>query len=155
MKNHSLSLITFVCMSILCFVSCSKINSPSQFVNSFSLGETIKRMNVEEIDVSSVSDTQTASAGNPSSHRRDFDVTMAIKEQKTESFDERGFLAKLEARIVQEAQDSGVRVSGGGKGDDTFHINYQNKEHQGGIEVVGVRTEKNKYRVWCVIRELA
>jgi hypothetical protein len=155
MKNHSLRLITFVCMFILCFVSCSKINSPSQFVNSFSLGETIKRMNVEEIDVSSASYTQTASAGNPSSHRRDFDVTMAIKEPKTESFDEQGFLAKLKARIVQEAKDSGVRVSGEGQGGDTFHVEYQNKNYHGGIEVIGVRTEKNKYRVWCVIRELA
>jgi len=155
MKNHSLRLITFVCMFILCSVSCAKIHSPSQFLNSFSLGETIERMNVEEIDVSSASHFQTATAGNPSPHRRDFDVAIAIKEQKTESFDERGFLVKLKERIVQEARDSGVRIYGGGEGGDTFYVNYENGKHQGGIEVIGVRTEKNKYRVWCVIRELA
>lgn len=155
MKNHSLRLITFVCMFILCSVSCARIDSPSKFLNSFSLGETIKRMNVEEIDVSSVSYSQTATAGSPSSHRRDFDVAIAIKEQKTEGFDERGFLAKLKERIVQEAHDSGVTIYGNGEGNDTFHVDYKNKKHRGGIEVIGVRTEKNKYRVWCVIRELA
>jgi len=112
-------------------------------------------MNVEEIDVSSVSYSQTATAGNPSSHRRDFDIEIAIKEQKTESFNEKAFLVKLKERIVQEANNSGVTISGNGEGNDTFHIDYQNKKHQGGIEVIGVRTEKNKYRLWCIIRELA
>jgi hypothetical protein len=155
MKNHSLRLISFVCMFIFCSLSCATIHSPSQFLNRFSLGETIKRMNLEEIDVSSVSALSTAAARNPSSHRRDFDVTIVIKEPKTESFDERHFLLKLKERIVQEARDSGVTVYGMGEGGDTFHVDYQNKKHQGGIEVIGVRMEKDKYRVWCIIRELA
>ena len=109
----------------------------------------------KEIDVSSVSYSQTATAGNPSSHRRDFDVAITIKEEKTESFDERDFLTRLKGRIVQEAHDSGITVSGNGEGNNTFHVDYQNKKHHGGIEVIGVRTDKTNYRLWCVIRELA
>ena len=155
MKNHSLNLMAFTCIFVLSSLSCAQIHSPSQFLNGFSLGETIERMNVEEIDVSSVSYSQTATAGNPSSHRRDFDVAITIKEEKTESFDERDFLTRLKGRIVQEAHDSGITVSGNGEGNNTFHVDYKNKKHHGGIEVIGVRTDKNNYRVWCVIRELA
>jgi hypothetical protein len=149
MKDH---ILIFVCMFILCSVSCTKTHSRSQFLNNFSLGETIKRINVEATDVSSLS---TATGGNPSSHRREFDVEITIKGAKTESFDEQGFLGKLKELIVQEAGDSGSTVSGVGGGGDTFHVDYQNEKHRGGIDVIGVRTEKNKYRVWCVIRELA
>ena len=54
-----------------------------------------------------------------------------------------------------EARESGVTVSGNGDAGDNFYVDYQNEKHQGGIEVIGIRTEKNKYRVWCVIREVA
>ena len=155
MRNHLFRLIIFMSILILCSISCSKIHSPSRFLNSFSLSETIKRMNLQEINLSSDSMSSTASAGDPSPYRQAFNLEIIIKEEKADGFDERGFLAKLEEKIKQEALDSGVKVYGGGHGGDSFHINYHNGKHDGGIEVIGVRTEKNKYRMWCIIRELA
>ncbi len=155
MKNYLFRLVVFVTILILCSISCSKINSPSNFLTSFSLGETIKRMNVQGIDASSGSMSSTASAGNPSSHRRDFDMRVFIEESIADGFDEAGFLANLQEKITQEANASDVKVSGGGSGDNSFHINYHSGKHNGGIEVIGARAERNRYRVWCIIRELA
>ena len=96
MKTHFRSLIVLGCMAICCSMSCSKIQPSTQFLSRFSLGETIKHLNVEDIDVSSVSAGGTLAAGNPSSHRRDFDVALTIKEPKVESFDEAKVFSKVE-----------------------------------------------------------
>lgn len=160
MKNHLFRLIIFVTVLTPCSISCSKINSPSNFLNSFSLGETIKRLNVQGIDLSTGSVSSSASAGDPSPYRHEFDQEIIIQQPMVDRFDEIAFLAKLQEEITQEAADSGVKVNGGGtltsdQGGNSFHINYHSGKHYGGIEVIGVRTEKNKYRVWCIIRELA
>jgi hypothetical protein len=155
MKNYLFRWTACITLLIPCSISCSKIHPPSNFLNSFSLGETIKRMNVEGIDLSSAAMSSSASAGDPSPHRRDFNLQMTIKDSMADSFDERAFLAKLQEKITQEAQDSGVQVAGGGSSNDSFDINYHNGKHEGGIDVIGVRTEKNQYKVWCIIRELA
>lgn len=155
MKNHSVKWIVYITLLIPCSMSCSKIHQPSNFLNGFSLGETIKRMNVEGIDLSSAAGSSEASAGDPSPHRREFKLDMTIKESMADSFDERAFLTKLQKNITQEVENSGANVAGGGTTDDSFDIHYHNGKDDGGIDVIGVRTEKNKYKVWCIIRELA
>lgn len=155
MKNHLFRWIVWFNLLITCSISCSKIHPPSNFLNGFSPAETIKRMNVEGIDLSSAAGSSEASAGDPSPHRREFNLEMTIKESMADSFDERAFLTKLQEKITQEAKDSGVNVAGGGNSNDSFDIHYHNGKDDGGIDVIGVRTEKNKYKVWCIIRELA
>lgn len=155
MKNYAFRSIVAITLLIPCSISCSKIHPPSNFLNSFSPGETIKRMNVEGIDFSSSTGSSSASAGDPSPHRREFALAMKIKESIAESFDEKAFLTQLQEKITKEAEDAGIDIAGGGNSNDSFYIHYHNGKDDGGIDVIGVRTEKNRYRVWCIIRELA
>lgn len=112
-------------------------------------------MKVQGIGRPSGSTSSTASAGDPSPYRHEFELVIIIPESMVDRFDEGAFLAKLKEQIKQEATDSDVKVDGGGSGGDSFHIDYHSGKHNGGIEVIGVRTAKDKYRVWCIIRELA
>jgi hypothetical protein len=155
MKNSLPRWIICVTMLVPCFISCSTMHPPGRFLNSFSLGETIQRINPQGIDPSSSSMSSSASAGDPSPYRHEFHLKMIIQQPEAGNFDGRDFLAKLQEQITQEAAASGVKVSGGGSSGEGFHLDYQDGEHAGGVEVIGVRTEVNKYEVWCIIRELA
>jgi hypothetical protein len=155
MKNSLFRWIICVTVLMPCFISCSKMHPPSRFLNSFSLDETIKRMNLQGIAPSSASMSSSASAGDPSPYRHEFHLEMIIPQPVAGNFDEQDFLAKLQQQITQEAAASGVKVSGDGSSEGDFYIDYRDGEHNGGVEVIGVRTEGNEYEVWCIIRELA
>ncbi|HYP28826.1 MAG TPA: hypothetical protein VE262_19090 [Blastocatellia bacterium] len=152
MKIYSFRLIIFVTVSIPCYVACSRINSPSNFLSSFSLIETIKRMNVQGTEVTPGS--TTASVGDLSPFRHDFDLEVIIEESMADRFDEDGFLSRLKEEITREVNNSCVKVNGSGSGNNNFNIDYHTGKHHGWVEVIGARTEKNKYRVWCIIREI-
>lgn len=138
-------------------MSCSRIISPSNFLERFSFDDTIKELNGSGLRLSiSGSGTTQASAGDPSPHRREVISEYEINETVGESFDERTFLDRLSEAIQQQARNSGAKINGSGKiGGETFYINYKNGSHVGGVDVIGIRTGKNKYKMWCVIRELA
>jgi hypothetical protein len=112
-------------------------------------------MNVQEIEPSSGEASSTMSSGDSIPHRHAFTEELIIKGSMPDKFDERGFLTKLQEKITQNAVDSKLKVYGGGSSGDGFHMNYYNADREGGIDVIGVRTEKNKYKVWCIVRELA
>jgi len=109
MKTQSLTATILVSILLLSIPSCSQVKSPSTFLTSFSLSETIKRMNMQEINVTSHDASGTASAGNPSSHRRDFDVMIDITDPAADSFNEKRFLDRLEQLIAQEVQSGESR----------------------------------------------
>jgi hypothetical protein len=111
-------------------------------------------MNLAEVDIMSVGMTRGTSAGVPASQRQENDDLFTIVESKTDNFDAQHFLLKLQQQLIQEVSNSGLKTSGGGGGGDTFHIEYESAEFKGGIDVIGIRAEKDKYRVWCVVREL-
>src|SRR5205085_8711166 len=155
MKNNLIRGRIAVTLLIPCFLSCSKMNPPSRFLNNFSLGETIKQMNLQGIELPSGETTKTASAGDPSPYRNVFHLSMIIPDSMAGKFDERDFLAKLEEKIRREVVDTGSKISGGGGSEGNFHIEYENGKQKGGIEVIGVRSERTGYELWCIIRELA
>jgi hypothetical protein len=92
MNNYLCKKILFVAILILSSASCSKIHPPSNFLNSFSLFETVKRMNLEGVGLPSESVGTTASVGDPSPHRREFNLQLVIEGSEADRFDERGFL---------------------------------------------------------------
>ena len=156
MKKLTLSFTILLIISLICSVSCrSQMESPSPFLKSFSLAETVKRMNVAEVGILSEGSLATASAGAPTSRRNEYDDLFTIVESKIENFDERYFLLKLNQQLGNEISNAGLKITGGGTGGDSFHIEYESSQFKGGIDVIGIRAEKDKYRVWCVVRELA
>jgi hypothetical protein len=152
MKNLSL----FLMMSVIALTACSDPQYPSgRFFNAFSLDETIKRLNMPELKHSGASSSYTSSAGDPTPYRKAFALELRIEDQRGSRFDEKVFLQKLNTAIKQEAQNSNVNVTGGGEAvGESFHVNYQDGGNQGAVEVVGVRVENDRYKIWCVVREL-
>lgn len=157
MKKLTLSFTILLIISLICSVSCrSRMESPSRFLKSFSLVETVKRMNVAEVGLLSAgSSGGAASAGAPTSRRKEYDELFNIVESKIENFDESDFLAKLNQQLGNEISNAGLNITGRGSGGDSFHIDYESSQFKGGIDVIGIRAEKDQYRVWCVVRELA
>ena len=156
MKKLTLSFTILLIISLICSVSCrSKMESPSPFLKSFSLAGTVKRMNVAEVDILSGGSSGATSAGAPTSRRSEYDDLFNIVESKIENFDESDFLSKLNLQLGNEISNAGLKITGGGSGSDSFHIEYESSQFKGGIDVIGIRAEKDKYRVWCVVRELA
>ena len=156
MKTLTLSFTILLSISLICSVSCrSQMKSPSPFLESFSLAETVKRMNVAEVGILSGGSSGGTSAGAPTSRRKEYDDLFNIVESKIENFDESDFLSKLNLQLGNEISNAGLKITGSGTGGDSFHIDYEGSQFKGGIDVIGIRTEKDKYRVWCVVRELA
>jgi len=131
------------------------MDSPSPFLKSFSLAETVKRMNVAEVGDISGGSSGGVSANAPTSRRNEYDDLFTIVESKIENFDERDFLSKLNQQLGNEISNAGLKITGSGTGGDSFYIDYESSQFKGGIDVIGIRAAKDKYRVWCVVRELA
>jgi hypothetical protein len=155
MTRYCLSLVVLGVVLTGCLTSCSKIHPSSNFMGRFSLDEAIKEIHTPYLKPSSGSGVSGASAGEPSPHRREFNKVFDIEESKPGIFDERAFLDKLREKIYQKARDAGVKVNSSGISGDSFNFDYHDEGHYGGVDVIGVRTAKDKYKVWCVIREFA
>jgi hypothetical protein len=150
------SLSLFLMISVIALTACSDPQYPSgRFFNAFSLDETIKRLNMPELKHSGGSGSFSSSAGDPTPYRREFIQEFRIEDQPGSRFDEKVFLQKLRTAIEQEARNSNVNVTGGGENlGESFHVNYQDGGNQGAVEVVGVSVENDRYKIWCVVREL-
>lgn len=159
MKRISLSLTILLLISLTGSLSChGKMEAPSQFLQSFSLAKTIERMNVQELRFMNFDVGQTQSVGPPTSLRRESDSLFTIVESKIENFDDSAILSQLRDNVSQEISNAGLKVTGdgstaGGIG-RSFNIEYESSEFKGAIDVIGVRTAKDQYRLWCLVREI-
>jgi len=143
-------------MNVIALTGCSDPMYPSgRFFSAFSLDEAVKRLNATELQHSGASSSGDNSPGDPTRHRKEFIQEFRIKDPAGSRFDEHSFLLKLETAIKQEAQSANVHVTGGGSAGESFYINYQDGRSQGAIEVIGARLENDRYKIWCVVRELS
>ena len=143
-------------MTLIALTGCSDPMHPSgRFFSAFSLGETVKRLNVPELATGHGSSSGDTSAGEPTPHRKEFVQEFRIKDTPGSRFDEHSFLMKLETAIKQEAQSANIHNTGGGSSGESFYINYQDGGNQGAVEVIGARLENDRYKIWCIVRELS
>jgi hypothetical protein len=143
-------------MTVIALTGCSNPMYPSgRFFSAFSPDETVKRLNAPELATSGGSGSGDTSAGEPTRHRKEFVQEFRIKDTPGSRFDEHSFLAKLETAIKQEAQSANVHITGGGSSGESFYINYQDGGNQGAVEVIGARLENDRYKIWCIVRELS
>ena len=156
-SNRLRLVITLILMMIvIALAACSDPMHPSgRFFNAFSLGNTVNRLNVSELQHSYTSGSGGSSAGDPTPYRKGFVQEFRIKDPAGSRFDEQEFLRKLRMAIDQEVRDSNVNLTGQGTSGDSFYINYQDGENNGAVEVMAARVENDRYKIWCVVRELS
>jgi len=144
-------------MTVIALTGCSdsKYHPSGRFFSAFSPNETVKRLNVTELVTSGASGSGDTSPGEPTRYRKEFVQEFSIKDTPGSRFDERSFLVKLERAIKQEAQSATVHLTGGGSAGESFYINYQDGGNQGAVEVIGARLENDRYKIWCIVRELS
>jgi hypothetical protein len=145
--------------AVIALASCSApqpMHPAGRFFNAFALDETIKGLNLPELEFAGGTNSFTSSAGEPTPHRKSAAMEFRIKDRPGSQFDAKSFLQKLKKAIELEAQNSEVHVSGGGSiGGESFHINYQDGENQGAVDVIGVRLANDRYKIWWIVRELS
>ena len=155
MKRASFSFTILLLVSLTGSLSCgSKMQYPSKFLTTFSLAKTIEGMNLHELGLMYADTASTTSIGPPIYHRQEKDSLFTIENSRIDTFDEARFLSELREKLSQQIGDAGLKVMGGGtSGGGTFDIEYQSAQFRGAIDLIGIRTAKDKYRVWCVVRE--
>lgn len=149
---------TCLCLAVSLFLlaGCSgpkQSESSTAVFLELSLPSIIERMNVPELEAMSGDHSGTESRGETVRRRRGFNLIYRIKEREGARFDEARFISQLKGEVEKAMQDSGVRINGGGSGNDSFSFDYSKEEHQGWMEVVGARVEGNQFKLWGVIRE--
>lgn len=158
MKRASVSVTILLLISLSGSLSCgSKMETPSHFLRSFSLARIVNQMNLQDIGLMSADVSGTAALGPPTSQRRENDILLTIAGSKIEQFDEEQFLIKLSNQIVNELGQASLKVTSGGGGSGgvghTLNLEYEGAEFKGGIDIIGIRAAKDRYRLWCVVRE--
>jgi len=155
MKRASFSVTILLLISLSGSHSCgSKMTYPSKFLLGFSLAKTVEGMNLKELGIEYASGSVTTSMGQPIYHRQEKDSVFTIKDSKIDTFDEGRFLSQLRENLSQQINDAGLKIMGGGSGSGgTFDIEYQSAQFKGALDLIGIRTAKDKFRVWCVVRE--
>jgi hypothetical protein len=146
-------------MTVIALTGCSgpkyQYHPSGRFFSAFSLGETVKRLNVPELEASGTLSPSDTSPGEPTRYRKEFVMEFRIKDTPGSRFDEHSFLLKLVTAIEEEARNANVRFAGGGRIGESFNISYQDGGNHGAVEVIGARLENDRYKIWCIVRELS
>src|SRR5262249_44774028 len=103
-------------MTVIALTGCSTPMYPSgRFFSAFSLGDTVKRLAVPELETPGASISTGSSSGDPTPYRKEFFQEFRIKDKPGSRFDAQSFLLKLETAIKQEAQSANVHLTSGGR----------------------------------------
>ena len=146
----------FVTVLLISGCACQKQPEPeTAMFRGFSLALVVERMNVPELKPMSGGGGGSESPGEKTRRRRDFHLTYQIQEREGTQFDGEDFISQLRGEVEKALSESGVRVNGGGLDNDSFHFNYSKEGHEGWLEVVGVRVEGERFKLWGMLREEA
>jgi hypothetical protein len=153
MKRNNLCIATVSLVLIGCYSN--RIHPTSNFMSNFSIEKIIEEMKVSELQQVESPKTGTSVGGDPSEHRRYIEIRYVIKESPLNRFDEKRFLSELKERVEKKTSDLTDSTSGAGGGGDNFYLSYKNGSNFGSIDVIGSRVEGDRYKIWCIINELA
>lgn len=155
MKQASFSFTILLLILLTGSLSCaSKMQYPSEFLLTFSLDKTVEGMDLHELGLNHSDTASTTSIGPPIYHRQEKDSLFTIDNAKLDTFDDARFLSQLREKLSQQIVNAGLKVRGGGNSSlGTFDIEYESAQFRGAIDLIGIRTARDKYRVWCVVRE--
>ena len=143
-----------IILFVLVFTSCKvEEKSSSILFQNFNLEELIKKISTTELKSLGGSGSNSTSNGKEGEYRRSFNLDYRIEEQNDKKFNESRFLGELKSEVAKKLGEAEMYINGVGAGDGSFYFNYSKGSNKGWIEVVGVRLEVDKYRLWCVVRE--
>ena len=161
MKIIALS-VAFTAIVVSAAYSINQGKSPhmqeSKLFSHFSLDVIIKRIPKAGLElpasISTSSSGGVAGEGEISSYRKDSALICQIHVEEG-SFDESSFMEKLKAEVEKEVRKNGARITGGGESDSDFHVDYRLGNINGYIDVIGMRGERNSYKLIYVMREIS
>jgi len=156
MKKLSYFFTILLLISLTGSLSCNrKVQYPSKFLLNFSLDKTVAAMDLHELGLMYADVSSTMSIGPPIYHRQEKDSYFTIDNSRIDTFDDARFLSQLREKLSRQIEAAGLKVTGGGTSSaGTFDIEYQSAQFKGNLDLIGIRTARDKYRVWCVVREL-
>lgn len=151
---RSFSWFLFFTVAALSLCSCRNHPPPeSNFFRDFALVQIVERVKAPELIQESASTGASTSYGETTQGRREFNLVFKIEEQEGAKFDEAGFVNKLNTEAQRFITEAGLHVHGGGRGKESFHVDFSEGEHDDWLEVHGMRAEGKKYCLWGLIRE--
>jgi len=157
MKYFLFNIIIAGCALLLCACQYSGKTDKTEtaFFRNFNLGATVEQMNVAQLQPHIGDDILVASIGETAERRRSIYLEYLLDEQDGEQFDESIFLNELKAKVAEQISDADVRASGTGTINDGFYFNYSTDKTRGSVDVIGAKVEKNRYKLWCTVLEIA
>ena len=154
MKHQLFALVATVIALFLC--CCQNSRKPETVLfQDFNLGEIVEKLNIAQLQPETGGHGSSASIGETTELRRDFNLEYLLNEENKGRIDETDFLNNLKTRVAEKINASGARTDGSGSSSDSFYFNYSKDENKGFIEIIGARVEGNKYKLWCIVRESA
>ena len=157
MKHLLFNIIVAGCALFLCACQYSDKTDKTEtaFFHNFNLGATVEQMNVPQLQPHIGGSGFVASIGKTAERRRNIYFEYLLDEQSGEQFDESIFLNELKAKVAEQISAADVRASGTGTINDGFYIDYSTDETRGSVDVIGAKVEKNRYKLWCTVLEIA
>ena len=122
----------------------------SRFLSSFSAKDAIQKSYHAGQSVAVRTDgVETATFGGTRHiyHRND------LADVNIDQSDESGFLERLKSEIERELQETGGKITDGGSGDGHYSFGYSDGKIVGWLDLWGVRTSADSYRVTITISE--
>jgi hypothetical protein len=91
--------------------------------------------------------TSTVWENRPTSHHND------VADVRIEQGDESAFLERVRIEIERQLKDTGYKIGDEGSGNDHYSLSYSDGTTRGWLDLWGVRTSADGYRVIITISE--
>lgn len=150
--------VAFVAISVSACRSATPHTQQSRLLTNFSLDGIIKKMPNAGIELPASipigGSGGVAGEGEISSYRKDSTLSCQIHIEEV-GFDELNFMMKLKAEVEKEITSYGAKIAGSGESNSDFHFDYRLGNINGFIDVIGIRGERNSYKLTYVMREIS
>jgi hypothetical protein len=157
MKHLLFNIIVAGCALFLCACQHSDKTDKTEtaFFHNFNLNATVEQMNVPQLQPHIGGGGFVASIGKTAERRRNIYFEYLLDEQTGGQFDESIFLNELNVKVAEQISNANVKAGGTGTINDGFYIDYSTDETKGSVDCIGAKVEKNRYKLWCTVLEIA
>ena len=149
--KRSLAVVSLVTASIAAGCGVATTKSPSRFIKSFSLEESINKDYVQgdgkKQPIVSNCGASVGSSGLGVTHRS-ISAELSLSETA-----ESQFLSKIKSELAEQLRKYGAKITGEGAGPNDSYLEYSQGPIAGVVEVSGMRGVSETYRLVILIAE--